>query len=32
LPKEARLHGATLDLSDAILELEKFVARRRAKV
>lgn len=31
LPKDERLQGATLDLSDAIVELEKFVARGRAK-
>ncbi len=31
LPKHERLHDATLDLSDAILELEKFVARGRGR-
>ncbi|MCE2721848.1 MAG: patatin-like phospholipase family protein [Burkholderiales bacterium] len=31
LPKYERLHDASLDLSDAILELERFVARTRRR-
>jgi NTE family protein len=30
LPKEERLAGATVDLRDAVIDLEKFVARQRA--